>query len=266
MLAISRIKLFILLIICITIFTGCRSEPPAEEVTGSAEVENEVKNIVSNFLNAEQNNNFSYMNIFLTGEALAESNINHKRKQIQKEYLNIELDEKIITSDLAMVYADITVKFNEPLFYDRYATNFYLINDNGRWLIYKVETVALERPELSPGELPASTQKLLEKYLSLPYELKKYNELQYRAGQALNISSLAQMNLYQQKPADITSKGFVVEDIVCLGYSERYCIAKVTYQGGNNDIFVTAIVDLVDVSGKWKINRLDITSQKRGEG
>jgi len=128
-----------------------------------------------------------------------------------------------------------------------------------------VESAAFQRPELSPGEIPQIAQKTLEDYFSMPYELKKYNELQFLAGQALNLTPTLQMDTYPQKPPAATSKGFEVQDIKSLGYSEDYCIAKVTYHGGNNDVRITAVVDLFDAGGQWKIIKVDIISQERGE-
>lgn len=163
--------MFLLLSICIIHTTGCRGEPAIE----TGEVSTEVRSIVTQFLDAEENGDLTTVNSLLTGEALAEAQINVNRQQIQKEYLNIQLKEKIEAPDLAQVYADITVKYSGTSFFDRYALNFSLIKDNGRWLIYKVEPAAFQRPELSPGEIPQIAQKTLEDYFSMPYELKKYN-------------------------------------------------------------------------------------------
>lgn len=256
---IRKIIISMLLLFCMSVFTGCRGEPLVEQETELAKI----KNVVSNFLNAEQNSNFTDMINFLTGEALAEVNTNLNRKQVQRKYLSIKLNEEIITSGLATVYADITAKYSAPSCNDRYALNFYLIQQNDRWLIYKVEPTAIERPLLFAREIPADAKKMLEDYFSMPYELKKYHELDYLAGQALNVSSQA-YHRYRQNPPATTSKNYKVQEIESLGYSEEYYIAKVTYSGGNNNTTITAVVDMVDVDGKWKIARVDITRQERG--
>lgn len=244
--------------VSITIFSGCRSEPPTEQVTVSAEV----KSIVSKYLSAEQNNNYSYIGTLLTGEAFGEASLNFNRKQARKEYLNINLDEEIITPELATVYADITAKFSELSFNDRYALNFYLIQEKGRWLIYKTELVDLKRPVLSTGEIPTVAKKMLEDYFSLPYELKRYHEMDYLTGQALNVSSQVLNYCRQNPPPAATSKGFKVQKIKGMGCSQGYCITLITYSGGNNNTEITAVVDLVDVGGQWKICRSDIIGQE----
>ncbi len=81
--------------ICIILSTGCRGEPETEPVS------TEVRSIVTQFLDAEENGDLTTMNSLLTGEALAEAQINVNRQQIQKEYFNIQLTEKIESSELA---------------------------------------------------------------------------------------------------------------------------------------------------------------------
>jgi|GEM_PF-4730973 len=252
---------FILFAVFIIILAGCRGAPPTErEVNELFTAETAIKNVVNSFLDAEQDGNYARMNDYLSGEAREEVSFNFNPGQVQKEYLSVRLEEKIITPELAAVYADITARFES--YSDRYALNYYLIQQGKRWLIYKVEPTEIERPAVAMGEIPAGAKKLLEEYFSLPFELKKYHEREYLAGQALNVSSLT--SAFQNPPA-LTSKGFAVQEIKSLGVAEGYCIAEVTYSGGNNDTTIFGVVDMIDAAGQWKIVRFDITGQERGE-
>ncbi len=264
--AITKIDVVILFIVLIILLVGCRGVPPTEQQIELFTAENElftaetdVKNVVNSFLDAEQNSNYARMNKFLIGEAREEAAINFKRGHVQKDYLSVKLEGRIITPELAAVYADITALFES--YSDRYALNFYLIKQGKRWSIYSVEPAAIERPAVAMGEIPAGAQKVLEEYFSLPFELKKYQERDYLAGQLLDVAS--QLSSLQPPPAK-TSKGFEVQEIKSLGDAEGYCIAEVTYFGGNNDTTITNIVDIVDVGGQWKIARMGIAGQERG--
>ncbi|MDO7785810.1 hypothetical protein [Desulforamulus aquiferis] len=232
--------------------------------------EEQVQEVVKRYIHAEFSGDWRMIGPFLSGEALGEARNNLTRKNVGRKLLTANVtDTQILSPVIAIVTADITSEIqDDPVYTDRFCIRYSLLKEAGSWLIYKAETVEMDRHYLSPGPLPVGASRILNEYFSMPYEQKKHQETKYLAGEALPALRTAAEGLYRRNLPEITSKGFEVIKIESLGVAEQYCIAKVIYRGGNQNFTDTAIVDMVNVAGQWKIIRFVIfkrdISEERG--
>lgn len=209
----------------------------------------EPENVVKAYIMAASSVNWNIAMPLLSGEALQELQQNSSNVKSTENVLSIETSIVAREKDIARVYAEVA-KSTDLASYE-----FRLQKIDGQWLIYKVSQSDIKQPELKMGVLPAAAVERLKKYLELPAKEKREKCYLYLAGPALLSAQKYKDSIPEEQPV------VNILDIVSEGVSDKYVIASATYKTemtGYKPVILTAIVDMVNISGDWRIIRLDI--------
>ncbi|RYD01477.1 hypothetical protein N752_29690 [Desulforamulus aquiferis] len=198
----------------------------------------------------------------LSGEALQEMQVGKERVKITQKVISVQTNTEIQTDNFAVINAEVLKSNNylDTRFNDLASYEFRLQKSGEHWLIYKVFQKELKPTHLKNGTMPVAARERLKTYLELPVTEKKEKDYLFLAGPILAISQKSSSRLLEIQP-----KTKVLE-ITPVGVSEKYLVVKVLYAvqiEGYKPAVITAMVDMVDLAGEWKIIRLDIAQNAK---
>lgn len=242
------------------LLTGCSMHK-----TPDNDQENGPETAVRAYISAASQASWGAVKTLLSGEALEGMQQNTGRVRGTEIILSVKIKTISQLSDSALVYAEITkmADYNGINYKDLAAYEFRLQKAD-QWKIYKVITTGVMRPDLEPGAMPAGAGEKLKEFIELPVREKHDKACLYLAGPALASS----LRFNDNKPPQVQPASRVLE-ITPAGVSDSYIVLKAKYRvelEGYKPATITAVADMINVSGEWKIINLDIVNMDKGEG
>lgn len=248
--------ILISLILLSGLLSGCERNPPQQEPEKTFELSKQIIPVVEKYLTASAQNNWPETCRTLTGEALVNAKANMGLVTQKEKIITKKFKVMPVTPEIAEVNVDFIKATPSGL--DRAAYKFRLIKDEKEWLIYKIQPGEYLHQKLKPGSLPEGAEKVVREYFELPLEQRQTNSQKYLAGSILRRSKMPG-NLPREGRSEINVREKVTS-VKCLGTAGDFAITEVnTVVNRNGKTYkVKSIVDLVNISGSWKIARLDV--------
>lgn len=246
-------KIIIALATCI-LLTGCNKE--------HVPFDDGPTNTVKYYIEAASQTKWETVEPILSGEALQEMQAGRDRVKETQKVIKVHTDTEIQTDNYAVVKADVfkSNNFGDARYNDFASYEFRLQKDGKQWLIYKVTPGELKPNQLKNGTIPLAVKEKLQTYLELPLADKKEKAHLYLAGPTLINSQKNNSQLPNIEPK------IKVHEITPIGVTDNYLVAKAIYSvqmDGYKPMIITAIADMADVAGEWKIVRLDIAQNAK---
>ncbi|MTI80034.1 MAG: hypothetical protein FH758_03975 [Firmicutes bacterium] len=235
------------------LLTGCNNNTPLPPKKDNGPI-----NVVNKYIRSSSQGDWDMVLTLLAGEALQQTRANKDQVKNTQQIISTDINTGLQTDNFAIVNSQVisTKNYGDLTYNDIASYKFRLKKNTGQWFIYKVEGQRVKPPLLhNNGAIPRAAKKKLSEYIKLPLVQKREKDYQYLAGQALQDSLEYKGNTPKEQPKTN------VLDIDLLGSSDNYLILKATYSveiAGYKPVTMTAIVDMVDLAGEWKIIRLDI--------
>ena len=241
----NKISVILISLCLLIIVSGCNDVSPPEY--------HHAADKVNAYIEYSSINAWDKVVPLLSGQALIEAERNIPRVNNNNETVTNKLLTVTWQNDAAAeVYADVTT--NSLNGYNRKAYKFYLVKQDADWKIYRSELSDFMRPNLNYGQLPQEVSETIQEYFNLTTTEKRNQDTKYLAGKLLMISlSSKQIQGSQQIASEDAQR---ILNITPVGVSDDYVIAKVLYE--HNGRPATAMIDLINVMGNWKIVQLDI--------
>lgn len=246
-------KKIIIFTVAFILLTGCSSHE-------ANNTESEVYPVVERYLENSAAGNWKNVLDILSGEALAETKANMGRVKTNEKIIKKNFKLTQICKGVAEVSADVTISCEGG--FDRLGYVFGLKMIGDQWLIYKTRYGCYIHGELVSGKLPRDAEQKLREYFELTFRERRSNDREYLAGILLQESVKTKMlpaDQYTTKDQDINKTR--VNKTECLGITDGYAVAQVTYEFTKNSqaFKMEALVDVLEVNGTWKICKMDIT-------
>lgn len=242
-------KILITFMTCF-LLTGC-----SQKITPTAD--DGPANTVKCYIDAASQVKWETVSPMLSGEALQQMKVGKDRVKETQTVLKVYTNTEIQTDNYAVVKADVFKSNNsgDTRYNDLASYEFRLHKEGKQWLIYKVTPEELKPSKLKNGTMPLAAREKLQTYLELPLVDKKEKDYIYLAGPILASSKKNNSQMPEIEPK------IKVLEITPIGVVDNYLVAKALYTvqiDGQKTMVITAIADMADVAGEWKIVRLDI--------
>lgn len=226
---------------------------------GINNVEKEVFPVVDQYLENSAAGNWKEVYETLSGEALAEARANSGRVKAEEKVITKNFELNPVVPGVVEVTADFTVSVGGE--FDRLSYKFRLKKAGEKWLIYKTEYGQYIHGELRHGQLPPEAADVIGRYIEMPFKEKHFSGQKYLAGKMLQESKRASHLPVDSK--SVKEQGNVsvrVKAVECLGLSEGFAMARVSYEVIKNSTAypMEVALDVLDVNGSWRICSMDV--------
>ena len=247
-------KYLMLIVLCL-VLVGCSHNEPQKQA------DSEAVKTVEEYIRAAGDNKWDVVTSLLTGEALQEAEANQNRVKSTQKVLSIDAVTKTQTKTFAIVDAEVikTNQFGNASYNDISGYEFRLKKTGNKWLIYNVQAAEIKKPKLhdgETGEMPAAAKEKLKDYIEMSITEKRNNDYKYLAGSALT-NSLKNKGVEPKQQLN-----FKVVNISPIAVSDKYLVVEADYiveMQEYKPANITAVADMVNLGGEWKIVRIDIS-------